>query len=175
MPTIFTHAIIPIAAGLALGRGRISVPIIATGAALSMLPDADVIGFKLGIAYADQLGHRGASHALLVAAAVAGLVTAFFRPPNWKLVYAFLFVSMASHGILDAFTSGGLGPALFWPFDDARYFAPVTPIRVSPIGMGFFSARGVVVILSELLWVWLPAAITAIMLRLYLQRNKGRI
>jgi inner membrane protein len=175
MPTIFTHAIIPIAAGLALGRNRISVPVMVTGAVLSMLPDADVIGFKLGIAYADQLGHRGASHALLVAAAVAGLVTALFRPPNWKLVYAFLFVSMASHGILDAFTSGGLGPALFWPFDDARYFAPITPIRVSPIGMGFFSERGVAVILSELLWVWLPAATTAIMLRVYLRSNKGKI
>jgi inner membrane protein len=175
MPTIFTHAIIPIAAGLALGRNRISVPIIATGAVLAMLPDADVVGFKLGIAYADQLGHRGASHGLLVAAVVAGLMTALFRPPNWKLVFAFLFVAMASHGILDAFTSGGLGPALFWPFDDARYFAPITPIRVSPIGIGFFSERGVTVILSELLWVWLPAALTAIMLRAHLRPNKGKI
>jgi inner membrane protein len=175
MPTIFTHAVVPIAAGLALGRGRISLPVMCAGVMLAILPDADVIGFKLGIAYADQLGHRGASHALLVAAIVAGLVTALCRPHNWKLVFAFLFASMASHGILDAFTSGGLGPALFWPFDDARYFAPVTPIRVSPIGMGFFSARGVAVILSELLWVWLPTALTAIMLRLYLKHNKGRI
>jgi inner membrane protein len=161
MPTIMTHAVIPITAGLALGRGRISMQIIATGAVLAMLPDADVVGFKLGIEYADQLGHRGASHALLVAAVVAGLVTALFRPPNWKLVFAFLFVVMASHGILDAFTNGGLGPALFWPFDDARYFAPVTPIRVSPIGMGFFSERGVAVLLSEALWVWIPAGIIA--------------
>ncbi len=136
-----------------------------------MLPDADVIGFKFGIAYADQYGHRGASHALLVAAGVAGLLTASIRPENWKLIFAFLFLSMASHGILDAFTSGGLGPALLWPFDDARYFAPVTPIRVSPIGMGFFSGRGVAVLFSEALWVWLPVGIMALAGRALLRQK----
>ena len=157
MPTIITHAIIPIAAGLALGRARIPTPVIITGIALAMLPDADVISFKFGIEYADQLGHRGASHALLVAVIVAGLATALFRPANWRLIFAFLFASMASHGLLDAFTDGGLGPALLWPFDDARYFAPFTPIRVSPIGMGFFSGRGAETLMSEIIWVWLPA------------------
>jgi inner membrane protein len=84
------------------------------------------------------------------------------RLDNWKLIFAFLFISMASHGVLDAFTSGGLGPALFWPFDDTRYFAPISPIRVSPIGAGFFSARGVAVLFSEALWVWMPAALMAV-------------
>ncbi len=156
MPTILTHAVIPLAAGLALGPSRIAKPILVTGIVLAMLPDADVIGFKFGIAYADQFGHRGASHALLVAALVAGLATALFRPENGKLIFAFLFLSMASHGLLDAFTSGGLGPALLWPISDTRYFAPMTPIRVSPIGAAFFSARGVTVIFSEVLWVWVP-------------------
>ncbi len=175
MPTIFTHAVIPIAAGLALGRGRVTRPVLATGILLSMLPDADVIGFRLGIDYANQFGHRGASHALLVAAGVAAFITALLRPERWGLTFAFLFLSMASHGILDALTSGGLGPALFWPFDDARYFAPVTPIRVSPIGMGFFSGRGVTVILSEMLWVWLPATLLAIMARMNSPRTKAAI
>ena len=30
---------------------------------------------------------------------------------------------------------------------------------MSPIGPGFFSARGVSVIASELRWIWLPSAI----------------
>jgi inner membrane protein len=170
MPTIFTHAVVPIAAGLTLGRGRISLPIMAAGVMLAILPDADVVGFKLGIDYADQLGHRGASHALLVAAAIAGLVTALFRPKQWTLIFAFLFLAMASHGLLDALTSGGLGPALFWPVDAGRYFAPYTPIRVSPIGMGFFSARGVETLLSELLWVWLPATAAMLIGRAYIPK-----
>jgi inner membrane protein len=157
-----THAIIPLSIGLALGKVRIPAPILIAGIALAMLPDGDVIGFKLGINYADQFGHRGASHALFVAAGVAGLLTALLRLDNWKLIFAFLFISMASHGVLDAFTSGGLGPALFWPFDDTRYFAPISPIRVSPIGAGFFSARGVAVLFSEALWVWMPAALMAV-------------
>jgi len=32
---------------------------------LSLLPDADVYGFRLGVKYADPWGHRGATHSLL--------------------------------------------------------------------------------------------------------------
>jgi inner membrane protein len=171
MPTILTHALIPLVTGLAFGRARIAKPVLITGMVLAILPDADVIGFKLGIDYADQFGHRGASHAILVAAAVAAFITAIMRHARTGIVFAFLFVSMASHGLLDAFTSGGLGPALLWPMSDARYFAPVTPIRVSPIGAAFFSGRGITVLLSEALWVWVPAALIALAGRALLQRK----
>jgi inner membrane protein len=63
----------------------------------------------------------------------------------------------ASHGALDALTDGGLGVAFFAPFDAGRYFFPRTPIRVSPIGADFFGPRGLEVLASEALWVWLPA------------------
>ena len=36
-------------------------------AALSFLPDADVIGFGLGVRYEDEWGHRGATHSLAFA------------------------------------------------------------------------------------------------------------
>ena len=65
----------------------------------------------------------------------------------------------ASHGMLDMLTSGGLGPALWWPWSSERIFAPIRPILVSPIGVeAFVSQRGLAVLLSELKWVWLPAA-----------------
>ncbi|NJM49731.1 MAG: metal-dependent hydrolase [Sphingomonadales bacterium] len=157
MPTIITHAIIPLAAGLALGPGRVSGGVIAAGMALAMVPDADVVGFSLGIEYAAPLGHRGASHALLSAAVVAAILTLFIRPERWRPAFAFLFFSMASHGLLDIFTNGGQGVALLWPFDDSRIFAPVTPIPVSPIGKDFFTIRGLHTLISEMGWVWLPA------------------
>src|SRR5260370_4302014 len=60
-------------------------------------------------------------------------------------------------------TDGGLGVAFFSPFDNHRYFLPWTPIRVSPIGAGrFFTHRGLEVLQSEFLWIWLPAAVLAI-------------
>jgi inner membrane protein len=68
----------------------------------------------------------------------------------------FLFLVAVSHGLLDALTDGGLGVAFFAPFDGRRYFFPWRPIEVSPIGLGFFSARGARTFLSELQWVWLP-------------------
>jgi len=70
----------------------------------------------------------------------------------------FVFVCAASHPLLDAMTSGGLGVALAWPWSEHRFFAPWRPIRVSPFAPQFFSARGLATLLSELRWVWLPLA-----------------
>lgn len=54
-------------------------------------------------------------------------------------------------------TTGGSGIAFFWPFGNERYFMPLQVILVSPIGISrFFSERGVLVLLSEAKWVWLP-------------------
>lgn len=71
----------------------------------------------------------------------------------------YFFLATASHGFLDAMTNGGLGVAFFSPFNNVRYFLPWRPIRVSPIGVTrFFSHRGLEVVQSELLWIWLSSA-----------------
>src|SRR6185436_12241517 len=63
------------------------------------------------------------------------------------------FLCIASHGILDAFTDGGLGVAFFAPLHNERYFFPFTPIAVAPISItGFFTRRGFGVFASELVW-----------------------
>ena len=81
----------------------------------------------------------------------------------------FLFVAIASHGALDACPNGGLGVAFLrpWPWSRERFFAPeaLRVIEVSPIGLTrFLSARGVVVLESELRWIWLPALAVSLML-----------
>ncbi len=132
-------------------------------AACSVLPDVDVLAFRLGIPYRHLFGHRGFAHSLLFAALVGFLVTllAFRTEPRfsfrwWKQVVWFFAVT-ASHGVLDAMTGGGLGVGFFIPFDTHRYFLPWRPLVVSPIGVrGFFSRWGVRVVTSELLWIWLP-------------------
>jgi inner membrane protein len=120
---------------------------------LSLLPDVDVIGFKLGVRYADPWGHRGATHsfafALAVAAVVWGVAKAA-RLPAWRAaVYAAVVV--ASHALLDTMTDGGLGCALLWPFSDGRFFAPWRPIPVAPIGRAFLSGRGLRIALTEVI------------------------
>jgi inner membrane protein len=75
---------------------------------------------------------------------------------------AYLFLAIASHGMLDALTNGGLGVAFLAPFSSGRYFFPWRPILVSPISVHrFFSERGVAVLTSELVIVWLPSIAVA--------------
>jgi inner membrane protein len=144
------------------------------GAICSVIPDLDVIGFAFGIHYGDSWGHRGFTHSLVFAALLATASVALgFRDavPEFSRTWLWLyfFPAAASHGLLDAMTNGGLGVAFFSPFDTHRYFLPWTPIAVSPIGVArFFSDRGLAVLRSEFLWIWLPTLLlTAIALLLH--------
>jgi inner membrane protein len=164
MPTIITHAMV--AAGLtsAFPSQTISRRLVILGAVCSMAPDVDVLGSRFGIRYGDLWGHRGLTHSLVFAVAfsllglIAG-VPSVVGSGRRLLLWLCLFLSTASHGLLDACTDGGLGVAFFSPFDPTRYFFPFRPIAVSPIGVHFFSQRGISVLGSEFVWVWIPLLI----------------
>jgi inner membrane protein len=135
----------------------------------SVIPDADVIAFSFGIPYPHLFGHRGFFHSPFFALLLSTfIVLVFFRDreifsKQWFFYLIFFFLLSASHGILDAFTNGGLGIPLLFPFDQTRYFFPWRPIVVSPIGViPFFSKWGLAVMKSELLWVWLPSFLMVI-------------
>jgi inner membrane protein len=145
-----------------------------------VIPDFDVIGFRLGIRYGDFWGHRGFTHSLVFATILASaIVLLVFRDglPNISplSMWIYFFLATASHGLLDSMTDGGLGVAFFAPFDNHRYFLSWTPIRVSPIGIGrFFTSRGYAVLQSELLWIWAPSGVL-IGSTLFLRRRKSAI
>jgi inner membrane protein len=157
-----THAVVAVGLGKIFTARKMPWLFWELTVALSVLPDLDVLAFNLGIPYEAVLGHRGFSHSLCFAL-LGGFLTAlltyrYFAMP-WWLLGNFFFAVTASHGILDAFTNGGLGIAFFSPVDTTRYFFPWTPIAVSPIGRSFFSARGWQTMQSELLWVWIPTLV----------------
>ncbi len=138
--------------------------------ACSALPDLDVALHAYGVNYGDPWGHRGMTHSLAFAALLSLIVVPrIFRKHarrfsrRWWALITFFFLITASHGFLDAFTDGGRGVAFFAPFDNTRYFMPWHPLHVSPLGIhGVFTPYFAHVMLSELLWVWLPTlAITA--------------
>jgi inner membrane protein len=174
MASIFSHPAVPLAIGLGLGSGLVTPRLLLAGVAACLLPDLDVIAFRLGVPYESAFAHRGFTHSLFFAL-LCGAVSAAYERKTRKLqsrpwiTFAFISVAVASHGLLDAFTTGGSGIAFFWPFGDERYFMPLRIILVSPIGMGFFSERGVMVLLSELKWVWLPCSVLAA--QMYLVRH----
>lgn len=168
MASVFSHIAIPIALKIAGKKSSISLRLVLLGMLLSVAPDFDSIAFKFGIPYESQWGHRGFTHSIVFAVVIALLCSAFSKKllAKPKTVFFFSFFSMLSHALLDGLTNGGLGVALFWPFDLDRYFLPLRVIQVSPISVSrFFTERGWVVIQSELLYIWLPCLLIALILR----------
>jgi inner membrane protein len=166
VPSVISHAVVAMTAGLAFAPRDVPQHFWPLAIVCSIASDADVMGFALGIPYEHFFGHRGFFHSPFFGLILGiVLVSLFFRDielfsKRWFFYFIFFFLVSASHGILDAFTNGGLGIALFSPFDSGRYFFPWTPIMVSPIGIeGFFSKWGLQVIKSEVLLVWLPSGL----------------
>ena len=153
---------------LAMGRSRVPLPLLIAGIVASVLPDVDVIGFRLGIAYGSDFGHRGFTHSLVFAAAVsllAALWASRLRASR-AATAEFVFLSCASHGVLDMLTTAGRGVEYFWPFSSHRHFFPVRVVEASTLSiMRFLHETGGQVLRSELLWVWVPCLFVALVVR----------
>lgn len=141
-----------------------------------LLPDLDVI------ADGRFFGHRGFFHSPFFALCCSFILLCIFMreiklfsKPWWKY-WIYFSVLMASHGMLDAFTNGGVGIAFLSPFSNTRYFSPWTPIEVSAIGgiSVLFTRRGMRILLNEFLLIWFPLSIVlllSIIIRHVKQKN----
>jgi inner membrane protein len=177
MASLFGHAL----SGIALGKislRKSTVKIILLCVLCTVIPDADVIGFRFGIEYESPFGHRGFTHSILFAVVFSFIITfSFFWKEKFsgkqKIGFLILFfVCTLSHGMLDAMTTGGLGVGFFVPFNNERFFFPWRPIRVSPLGVSnFFSEWGWRVIKSEMIWIGIPSLIL-IAVRMVLNSNR---
>ena len=180
LPSVRTHAVVGIAAGKIFADGKMPKRFWFLSLFCAVIPDADVIGFYFGVPYSHFLGHRGFFHSPFFGLILSLLVvTLFFSQEklfskSWLRYTLYFFFTTASHGVLDAFTNGGLGIALLSPFDSGRYFFPWTPIQVSPLSIGaFLSERGVWVIVSEVVWVWIPVIVFVALC--HLARNSRKV
>src|SRR5262245_16762975 len=107
MPTIISHAAVPLALGLGLGSSGVSRALLLAGVVASVVPDLDVIAFRFGVAYADAAGHRGITHSAVFAlgmAVLACLVAKRLRSSR-SAAFAFVFISGLSHHLLDMLTN----------------------------------------------------------------------
>ena len=183
MPTAFTHAFCG-AAISTLAPRRFRGPKLTLGlAALAALPDLDVVAFRVGIAYADPLGHRGFSHSLTLAVLLALLLMPLLYRHVSLLsragvaLFSVFFAAVASHGLLDAFTDAGLGVGFFIPFSNRRFFFPWRPILTAPLSAhAFFNGRAIQIMQNEILWIWAPFSVlvgAVVLLRHRLHRLPG--
>ncbi|HYD39418.1 MAG TPA: metal-dependent hydrolase [Anaeromyxobacter sp.] len=152
MPSI-GHLAVGLAAGrLHAGRDgpRLRATALFTG--LALLPDLDGLALVFQPGPGSVWRHRGATHSLAVAVAVALLVTAVvggLGRSRWRMLATALAVA-GSHALLDAFTRGAGGPMLFWPFSTEKILFPFAAIPASPLLPRLLTPRGIDVMLREL-------------------------
>lgn len=145
-----------LAAGLALGRVHLAdrkdtLRTLAVFGPLGVLPDLDLAGRALGIAFDTPLGHRGAMHSLGFAAAVGILAALLARRLGWGRLRTGVLAAaaVASHGVLDAISGGRLGIAFLWPFTDARFLASYRLVPAALPALFSLEPRGFAALLLE--------------------------
>lgn len=137
----------------ALGRpmGPRQVAFAALLIAITIVPDLDLAVLPaLGVPESLTLGHRGATHSLVAALAVASIVTLLAKaarlPARRMAVGAFLAVG--SHAIMDSLTPGP-GVAWLWPFSPMRF--PTLPILPQPQLDHPFGASWLILLVAEII------------------------
>jgi inner membrane protein len=173
MASVFSHAVVALAVGKLSKAQSMPPKFWCLSIVCAILPDIDVLSFRFGIDYGDLLGHRGLTHSLSFALVLSFVVVqVWFRDAEewsrmWWVLIAHFFLVTASHGMLDAMTNGGLGVAFFAPFDNSRHFFSWRPVLVSPIGIvPFFSRYGLDLLISELVWIWLPVGASVLIAKI---------
>jgi inner membrane protein len=154
MATDYTHAVV----GLGFARLYATKPMPwaywGLALVLPVIPDIDV--FSSG-AHGAWLAHRGFTHslafALFFSVVTASVAFHWFRASWWSLSVLF-FLMIASHGLLDALTSGGEKIPFFWPL--AGRYGNWDLIPVSDIALELPDPQYSRAIRGELLWLWLP-------------------
>jgi inner membrane protein len=169
MASLFGHGIVAFTIAKVVDV-KVSKIIIVLAIISSILPDADVLAFKMGIPYEHPFGHRGFTHSILFATVWAILISVFFKTKK-KLVFVVITLSTISHGVLDALTTGGRGVGFFIPFSNERFFFPFRFIKVSPLSIEkFFSSWGLQVLLNEFIFIGIPCAI--VLIALYFSKKR---
>lgn len=174
MASFFSHPAFPVALLISRKKKFLTKKLFFLCVILTCLPDVDVIAFRFGIPYSSQWGHRGFTHSIVFSLLIGVICMLFSKKleADKKVVFLTTFLSTLSHTAFDALTNGGLGVAVFWPFDHTRYFFPFHPVEVSPIGVkGFLSVRGLIVVLSEIIWIWIPSLSLSVLIRKLFTRH----
>jgi inner membrane protein len=167
MSLTITHAIVPIAAMVAVAKRPLPMRLSLAAIMAAMAPDLDGLMHPLfGIARYSIYSHRGFSHSLFVALSFGALAAACHRflkvPP--LLAAVVVAASMASHGLLDMMTDRGKPVAYLWPLSSERMFADWRPFPGTAHAASFLQEVGSR-IGPELVRVALPLLVAASLMR----------
>ena len=180
MPSSFSHVVAGLAAGTPVLPDSIPKRYWVCAGVCAAFPDVDWLWSFRGLPYDHWLAHRGVTHSLIFAAALAAAVTWLILRPRAPTrartrLWAGLALATASHGLFDAMSTYGAGIAFFLPLSTKRFFLPWRPISgAGGPHEGGVALTVVTVFSRELLWVWLPSALLALIVRWWRRRGDAR-
>jgi inner membrane protein len=169
MPMTTTHALLPIAAALAISKRPVPWRLVIVAAVAAALPDADWVAHHFfRVPDSSIYSHRGAAHSLFAALAAGLIAACLHKKLNVGALTAGVVItaSMASHGILDMMTDTGRGVAYLWPLSSARLFADWRPIHGGAVHMKHLLPETLARFQSELWQLILPMFAVALAVRL---------
>ena len=134
MASLLSHAVAALGIGACFYKAGIPKRVWVLGAACSVVPDFDVIGFRFGIRYGDFWGHRGFTHSIIFAALVAAIAVGItFRralPSVSRFsLWMYFFLATASHGLLDPVPNG------LFEAQSPRRPIPLSTLQAAPRGV----------------------------------------
>ena len=139
------HLIVGLAVGRAYDRGKVAMGAMSVGA---VLPDLDFLLFPgHGIL---PYAHRGMTHSLAFAvlAGLAAWAVALVRSADSFRAGLFFALTMATHGVIDAFSLSGSGIDLLWPILNVRLLPAHRFIPVASFAsFGVFVVTGFIEVL----------------------------
>ncbi len=132
--------------------------------ALAVAPDLDLISYHLWAPDGDPLAHRGMTHSLIFAVALAIILGVALRRryPDAR-VGLFAFLALASHGLMDTLSHVGDGPKLLWPFLNRGIHSPWQPVPGVPTASDYFSIHAIPTFLVEAV-IFSPLVVVAVLL-----------
>ncbi len=130
MPSSIAHSVSGYVVSKFWSRGRngtifrkIKNPWLFYAVFVSNAPDLDfILQF-----FSDEKIHRSFTHSVTATLGVtffAGLIGFIFCKSRWKQLLWITLIMYSLHLVLDAFTAGGLGMKLLWPFTENYYRFP---------------------------------------------------
>jgi inner membrane protein len=163
MPDSFSHIVAGLGAGSPIAPSAPTRRYWVCAGICAALPDIDWLWSFNGLPYDHWLAHRGLTHSLVFAAALAALVNwtvmrrAVPRDERWRS-WVGLTLATASHGFFDALSTYGLGVAFFLPFTTRRFFFPWRPLSTgAALPKASFALKLLDTFGREFLFIWVPS------------------
>jgi inner membrane protein len=168
MPLSTTHALVPVAAAIAVSRPLAHWRLVAFAAVAAMAPDLDALANPMFGLQADSIySHRGFTHSLFIAMGAGILAAIIHRRLRVRPLTAAAVVggAMASHGLMDMMMDTGSPVAILWPLSATRLYADWRPIHGGELELSHWATQLPLRLETEFWQLVLPMLAAAIVIR----------